>query len=84
MGAEINPIYKREITLFFVFHDQFNLVRGQFWHQVVSALSRLQLRGSNCGPPYQVQRQSPLNQLTIGYEVQILLKSKTMYLMFDP
>jgi hypothetical protein len=24
------------------------------------------LRGSNCGPPYQVQRQSPLNQLTIG------------------
>jgi hypothetical protein len=32
--------------------------------------------GSNRGPPYQVQRQSPLNQLTIGIPYSTLIMGK--------
>jgi hypothetical protein len=34
--------------------------------QVVQVPSWSQLRRLNCDPPYQIQRQSPLDQLTIS------------------
>ncbi|MCI62823.1 hypothetical protein A2U01_0084080, partial [Trifolium medium] len=46
--------------------DRLIWLEGQFWHQVVSAPFRSQLHGLNRDPPYQIQCQSPLNQLTIG------------------
>jgi hypothetical protein len=52
--------------LFLDFTTSLILFRGQFCHQVVLAVSRSQLRGWNRNPPYQVQRQSPLNKLMIG------------------
>ena len=43
-----------------------NLVRGQLWHQVVTAPPNRSCGGSDRGPLYQVPRQSQWNQLTIG------------------
>jgi hypothetical protein len=38
------------LILFFGFHHQFNLVRGQLWHRVVSTRSRLQLSSFSSYP----------------------------------
>jgi hypothetical protein len=35
-----NRVMLHNIFIFFGFHQKFNLVRGQFWHQVVPAHSR--------------------------------------------
>jgi hypothetical protein len=50
---------------FFAFTTSLTWFGDLFWHQMVTAPSQLQLRGSNSGSPYQIQRQLPLNQLTI-------------------
>jgi hypothetical protein len=65
------PIYPLfhfpSLYLFFYFiysfHHQFNLIRESVLASSGFSLLRSQLRGSNCGPPYQVQRQLPLNQI---------------------
>jgi hypothetical protein len=51
---------------FFTFTTSLIRSGGQFWHQVVLDHPDCSCGGSNCGPSYQIQRQSPLNQLTIG------------------
>jgi hypothetical protein len=53
-------------VFFFVFTTSLTWFRSQFWYQLVPAASRSQLWGSNRDPPYQIQHQSPLNQLMIG------------------
>jgi hypothetical protein len=50
---------------FFGFHHQLNLVQGSVVASSGFSPSRSQLRESNRGPPYQIQRQLPLNQPTI-------------------
>jgi hypothetical protein len=40
------------------------------------------LRGSNCGSPYEVQRQSPLNQLTIDVHKLSLVSILKQYETF--
>jgi hypothetical protein len=56
-----------EILIFFLLSPYISLIwfGGQFWHQVVPTPLDRSYRGSNRGPPYQIQRQSPLKQLTI-------------------
>jgi hypothetical protein len=51
--------------IFLIFTTSLIWFGSQFWYHVVSAPSDRSCEGSDCGPPYQVQRQSPLNQLTI-------------------
>jgi hypothetical protein len=51
---------------FFFFTTSLIWFGGQFWYQVVPVPSDRSCGGLNRGSPYQVQRQSPLNQLPIG------------------
>jgi hypothetical protein len=50
-----------EIKFFFCFTTSLIWLGGQFCHQVISVSLNRSCGGSNCDPPYQVQRQSPLN-----------------------
>jgi hypothetical protein len=61
------------LLLFSSFPLRFNLVRESVWHQVISVPLDRSCRGSNLNLPYRIQRQSPLNQLTIDMSLSFFL-----------